>query len=251
MDPSNGNEADPSGQPQDPAAAAAQPSVTDTNPQSQQPGAGEGGEGQGSETNAGKDGEQAGDPAKPTDGEGGDPKPKEGEQGKQEGAPEAYEAFTLPEGWTLEGERLESFTALAKRANLTQAEAQAEIDRFTQDAGAALSHRATQQIATWGEQLKNDPEFGGAGFDANLAEAGKTVAEFGGQQLIDDLDATGLGNLPSLNKAFLGISKALAAARAELAQLKAEGSMPGMGSAASGGPKTLAERMYPGGGKTK
>lgn len=251
MDPNNGNETNPGGQTQDPAAAASQPSATDTNPQSQQPGAGEGGEGQGSGANAGNDGKPDGeaDP-KPKDGEGGDPKPKEGEGGTQEGAPESYEAFTLPEGWTLEGERLDAFVALAKRANLTQAEAQAEIDRFVQDAGSALGNRASQQIEAWADQLKADPEFGGAGLQANLMAAGQAVAEFGGQQLIDDLNTYGLGNLPSLNKAFLGVSKALAAARAEIAELKAEGSMPGMGSGSSGGQKTIAERMYPGSSKS-
>lgn len=177
---------------------------------------------------------------KPDDG-----KPKDDKAG--EGAPEQYEQFTLPQDFTLEGERLESAVALFKRAGLSQAEAQAEIDRFTADVTRvhdALGAKHAETVEQWGKELKDDPEFGGAGFEANLDTAGKLVAEIGGQPLIDLLDQYGLGNHPALNKAMLKAAITINDLRQQLKVATGEPSdMPGTGTQSAG--KSLAERMFP------
>lgn len=183
---------------------------------------------------------------KPDDG-----KPKDDKAG--EGAPEQYEQFTIPEDFALEGERLEATVALFKRAGLTQAEAQAEIDRFTADVTRvhdALGEKHAAKVEEWGTQLKADPDFGGAGFEANLDTAGKFVAEVGAQPLIDLLDQYGLGNHPALNKAMLKAATLVNDLQRQLKAATGEpGDMPGSGTQHSGG-GSIAERMYPGMGKT-
>ena len=83
---------------------------------------------------------------------------KEGED--QGGAPEKYEDFTLPEGWTLPEDRRDAFASVAKEANLNQAQAQKIVDLYVktvegdvkarQDGWASISQEWTQASKTAG-----------------------------------------------------------------------------------------------------
>lgn len=95
---------------------------------------GEGGQGQGE---AGKGGEGEGTTTEP--GKPGEAAKPEGEA--PQGAPEQYEAFTLPENYTLDGERLEMAHEFAKANNWTQEQAQegvATYIKFREHEDAAL-----------------------------------------------------------------------------------------------------------------
>jgi hypothetical protein len=219
------------------------------------------------EGNASKPQEGSAPAPDPTEGQGAKPdgatttegdKPKDEPEGKDkpEGeaeadpfaddpVPEQYESFTLPADFTLEGQRLEDFTALAKRSGWGQKQAQSVIDKFTADVTAGLGDQFAAQVERWGTELKADPEFGGAGFEANLSTAGKFVAEVGGKALVEDLDRYGLGNLPSLNKFALNAARREADLRAKLAIATGEpSSIPGNGATAQPD-RPLHERMYP------
>lgn len=138
---------------------------------------------------------QAAAAAETTEGDG----PKEGEQ---QGAPEAYTEFTVPEGYTLDGERLEQTQALFKELGLSQDKAQKLIDRYcsidTENAAnltkAAEAARA-QQIDAWGQQAKTEL---GDKYDATVAHARLAVQTLGDEAAIEAFDTLGWGNHPAL-----------------------------------------------------
>lgn len=77
------------------------------------------------------------------------------------GAPESYEAFTLPEGATFEGESLEQFQSFAKDLNLSQEQAQKLVSReFEVRQAAAPKSEAPEQYADFsvpeGVKLEGD-----------------------------------------------------------------------------------------------
>lgn len=164
-----------------------------------------------------------------------DAEKKEGDEGDKPKAPEKYEAFQVPDGFTLEGERLEKFQTLAKSSNWSQEEAQGVLNDFVSTVSDDFQARHAKLVEGWGKELKEDPEFGGANFEPNLKTAASAVARFGGQPLIDVLNEFGLGNHPVVNKTFLKIGKAIS-----------EGGIPGTGSPTTGAPKSILERLYPG-----
>lgn len=162
--------------------------------------------------------------AKPTEagaaeGEGeGQPAATEGEgagegQGKpvQEGAPEAYE-FTVPEGYTLDGERLEQTQTLFKELGLTQEAAQKLIDRYCQvdtenttNLTTATEAARAQQIEAWGQQAKAEL---GDKYESTVTQARLAVQTFGDEAATEAFDTLGWGNHPALIR-MLGKAGAL------------------------------------------
>ena len=122
------------------------------------------------------------------------------------GAPEAYADFTLPEGYTLDGERLEAAQAKFKALNLTQAQAQDLVDFYCQADGENASVRAAfleqeraQRIETWGQQAKQEL---GAKYDESITLARAAVAAVNDPALLEAFNNEGWGNHPALIKAF-------------------------------------------------
>lgn len=129
------------------------------------------------------------------------------------GAPEAYEAFAMPEGIVLDEEVGGEFTALAKTLNLPQDKAQAVADL-----GAKLAQRITEQqvtaaqqiVADWAKQTKADPELGGT----KLAEVTRVAQlardTYGTPELKQLMNDTGLGNHPEVIRFFHKVGATLA-----------------------------------------
>lgn len=132
---------------------------------------------------------------------------KQGEEGKA--AETAFE-YQMPEGVELDKTAADSLTALAKEYGLKPEQAQkvAEI-------GAQMLQRQqqahAQTVETWVEQVKADPEIGGAKFDASVAVAKEAMAKFGTPELKDVLMATGLGSHPAVVKFFYQVGKLVSA----------------------------------------
>lgn len=128
---------------------------------------------------------------------------KPGEDGKT--AEPVFE-YQMPEGVELDKSAADSLTALAKEYGLKPEQAQkvAEI-------GAQMMQRQVQAhaqtVETWVEQVKADPEIGGAQFDASIAVAQQAMAKFGTPELKDVLMATGLGSHPAVVKFFWQVGK--------------------------------------------
>lgn len=120
---------------------------------------------------------------------------------KPAGAPEEYAEFAAPEGVELDQDLLGEFKPLAKELNLSQENAQKLVDMAAKIVTKQLE-AVTAQVAQWAEDARADPEIGGDKLAANLA-LGKRVIDFaGGKPLRDALNETGVGNHPSLIKAF-------------------------------------------------
>jgi len=106
------------------------------------------------------------------------PKPDDG-QPKPEDQPVTYEKFNLPEGVTVDDEKLKSFTDIVGSAKVSQDVAQQLVDLYTSElAGAVDGARQAamnDQVKAWvdlnkqwSDQAKADPVIGGANFDKNL-----------------------------------------------------------------------------------
>lgn len=150
---------------------------------------------------------------KPAEGD----KPAEGEakDDKPTGAPDAYEAFKMAEGYEIDAELLGEITPLFKELNLPQDAAQKLID-FTpkliekatlQATAAFLEQTGLDGFEKWSADSKADKEVGGDKFDANLATAKKAIATFGTPELKTLLQKTGLGNHKEVLRAFYRAGK--------------------------------------------
>lgn len=155
------------------------------------------------------------------------------------GAPEKYEAFTLPEGAKVDEARMGKFTEWAKTTNLSQEQAQAAMDLAgdmlngsAESFQTQLTEQLNAQAESWAQASKTDKEFGGDEFDKNMATARKAIDKFA-PELKPLLVASKLGNHPDMLRAFWRIGQAISE----------DGFVPGR--AGAGGEKSVAQRMYP------
>lgn len=154
---------------------------------------------------------------------------------KPQGAPEKYE-FKYPDGYQVDETALGEYSTAFKELGLTNEQAQRLVDmdakRSASSSEAALAAQK-QQVDTWVGELKSDPEFGGAKFEANVGIANKALAAFGSPELTQFFKDTGLGNHPLLVKAFHKIGSQLG----EGSIHKTTSDQPAE--------RSIAERMYP------
>ena len=186
---------------------------------------GEGGQGQGDAGNGG---------SKPNEGDAGTPKgdegkPKEGD-GKPAGAPEQYEAFKLPEGYTLEGDRLEMAHEFAKANNWTQEQAQEGMNTYIK----LREHERAYERGAWA--VRSEEEFG-KNFES-VVESSKRVRgalESERPTIGRELEETNLGNHPMVLFLFN-----------KIAELTKERPQEGLGNEASQHQRaeSRAERLY-------
>lgn len=132
---------------------------------------------------------------------------------KGEGAPEAYAAFTVPEGYTLDEEVGKEASGIFKEMNLSQTQAQKLVDFYVGKTNEAVNApyeawRNTQ--AEWVKQVKNDPVIG-----PRLSEVTNTISRaidgLGDAKLAQDfreaMDYTGAGNNPAFIRAFYKLAQ--------------------------------------------
>lgn len=160
----------------------------------------------GAETNA----EQVKDAAKE---EGKEDETKKDE--KPEGAPEAYETFTVPEGIELADEVMPDVQALFKELGLPQERAQETFEKLLaiqekiNGTPEEQIQRAEQQIValntSLAEQCKALPEIGGEKFAESLTTASKAMQQFGDPELRSLIALTGVGSHPAFFKMMVKI----------------------------------------------
>lgn len=130
---------------------------------------------------------------------------------KEEGAPDEYD-FTMPEGMEemVDKDAMEAFSEFAKEHNLSQEDAQKVVDIQT-DIMKRIGERYQEEYAElsneWREAAKNDKEYGGEKFEENLGYAKKALETFGGEDLIEALEVTGMGNHPELIRFAVNVGK--------------------------------------------
>lgn len=138
------------------------------------------------------------------------------EEQAPKGAPDSYE-FAMPEGFTLDADVADKFSAIAKAHSLSQEDAQTFADLAVElVAKTAESHQAMIANATreWQQQSLSDSEFGGAALKENLSLAERAINQFN-PELYSVLKQSGLGNHPELIRFAYRVGKAIAEDRIE------------------------------------
>ncbi len=176
------------------------------------PGAGESGSGEGAPPSGQADPAAEGGAEKKA----GEGEVKDGEKKDDEAfafKPEDY-AFKLPDGAEADPAQAEQFTAFALENKVPPELAQKLVD-FHADVMQRQVKAWTDQVTAWGEETKNDPEYGGANYDQNMAVANRALAEFGGPKLGEAARQFGWGNHPEFVRFMVNVGKALGTATTE------------------------------------
>jgi len=125
-----------------------------------------------------------------------------------------YTDFTMPEGQKMDDSVLGEFRGLAKDMGLTQENAQKLVDLGFKLAGSntealqgSQQETWTKQRETWVNELKNDKEFGGENFNANIEQAKLALRRFGDDSIRGFLESTGFGDHAGLVKMFAKIAR--------------------------------------------
>lgn len=163
------------------------------------------------------------------------------------GAPEKYEAFTMPEGFEASEEIMTAAQEVFKAQGLTQEQGQALVDLYAKvsaDAAEAPVKFWVDKQTEWRNEIKADPEIGGSKLAGVKASIGKMydaiiaidpakntdlVADFR-----DAMNYTGAGN----NPAFVRVMNIIAQRFTEGAHVLAN-------PPANNKPQSAAQAMYP------
>ena len=154
---------------------------------------------------------------------GGDPGAVKADAGKEQGqtsgenktTPEAGAELEvkLPEGTVIDQAFLDGYKAVAKEAGLNSEQATKIAAKYMELQSVAEKSQYDawmKQSDDWEAELKSDKDVGGAAFNDNTAKARAALLKYGGQGLATDLNKYGLGNLPSLFKAWANVGRAIA-----------------------------------------
>ena len=143
----------------------------------------------------------------------------------QSGPPSKYE-LAIPKDSFLTAADVERISAEAKAKGLSNADAQALLERD----GKLLSSNAERQqthlsevTARWADDSKADKEIGGETLPQNAEMARRVIARYGTDALKKGLEETGFGNHPELLRVFSRIGKAMSEDQLVLPGAKAAG----------------------------
>lgn len=134
--------------------------------------------------------------------------------------PPTFEAFTIPEGVTLDDAKLGDFTkALGEFESGTKADhaqvqalGQRLVDMYTAEAKDLVQRIQTNQVETWNrtregwiEEFRKDPEIGGNRQQTTLSQCALVIERFGAESgaeneaaLRDAFKVTGIGDHPAM-----------------------------------------------------
>lgn len=109
--------------------------------------------------------------------------------------------LTMPEGMEVDQPLLDALGPVMSELKLSNGHAQMLVDKYIEAQTADAEKRQqewAQTIQDWGKQAKEDPEIGGAKWDATAASALSVVKRFGTPELTQYLEASGAGNHPEV-----------------------------------------------------
>ena len=152
-------------------------------------------------------------PEAPPESPDGAPEAQAKDEAKPAGAPETYEAFSAPDGTTLDQAAVDAFTPVARDLGLTQEQAQKLVDLHTEQAQGwlqGLYDAHAQKREEWVAAAKADGEIGGADHADKVAVAKDALKRFGTPELTTALEDSGLGSHPEVVRFFHRVGKAIA-----------------------------------------
>lgn len=137
-------------------------------------------------------------------------KKKEGEQEQKPAAPEKYEAWKLPDGVKLSEKVDAEFSALARKAGLSQADAQATLEKLVAANEEQVQTGLRSQVEQWGDALNADPELGGANLlTKTMPSVQRALNAFDKTGKVAALLQNGLGVHPDMVRMLSEIGKAV------------------------------------------
>ena len=158
-----------------------------------------------------------------------DRNPQETDPGQDQAA---YEGLHLPEDLTLPGGALEELKDLSRELGLSCDQVQKLLDfetRYTRLGAQNGEEEKRQIVERWAQETK---DLYGARCEEEISLAVRAADAFGGPELRELLEATGLGNHPVIVRTFNEIGKSIS-----------EDVCPG-GKPAAPRDKTFAEALY-------
>ena len=165
-----------------------------------------------------------------------------------EGAPEAYAAFTAPEGTKLDPEAIKNIAPIFKELNLSQAQAQKLVDTYGKELSRTIGDpvaRMTEQKNAWESQTLADSEIKSAGTTAVKAAIFKAFDAVGDQTLTNEfkqvMNETGLGSHPAVVRMLWKIGQLVG----EPGHIAGAGPSPAGQRAPNSAPVSAARALYP------
>ena len=174
-------------------------------------------------------------------------KPAEPAPPAEPAKPVEYTDFKIPDGVTLDAKLLSDAKADFAKANLTQDQAQAFIDKHVSAVKASVDANIaafTKLQSDWQTEIKADPEMGGANFESKTVPAiAKAISTFGGdvaaqKAFREAVSLTGIGNNPHYVRFMARLG-------ASLMEGSPTSGKPPAGKAAQRDFDSLASNLYP------
>lgn len=122
--------------------------------------------------------------------------------------PMGYGDFSLPEEMVVDGQMDEGFKSLAQEIGLPKGSAQKLVD-FYAEAQARQMKDYHHQVQAWKDQAMGDAELGGHRWAESQRHIAKARDVLGGQEFVDFVEATGIGNHPALLRFCMRAGKML------------------------------------------
>lgn len=113
--------------------------------------------------------------------------------------------IAAPEGLPIDKDQLKQFTDFANELKIPKDKAEA----FSQNFAKIQFDAVQKQMATWRTESEADTEIGGPKYAENVGVAKKALQKFGGDEVLEVLDKTGLGNHKAIIRTFLKVGKAM------------------------------------------
>jgi hypothetical protein len=134
----------------------------------------------------------------------------------EKGAPDSYSDFTVPEGFTLDGEVAKEAGALFKGLDLTQTQAQSLVDYYvkqTKEAFEAPFNAYMDKRQEWRDEINADPDIGGSKLNGVKVSIGRLIDSFGNAKVAEAfreaMDYTGAGDNPAVVRGLYELSRRL------------------------------------------
>lgn len=127
-----------------------------------------------------------------------DPAPAESDPAPEPAAPLTAEDISFPEGMEVPDELRDEFLTVINDAELSPKDrAQALINlqaKAAQQASETASQAFAAQQQQWQDEVRADPQLGGANFDATIKGISRLVDQYGNDDFVAAMAATGAGN---------------------------------------------------------
>lgn len=156
-------------------------------------------------------------------------------------APDEYESFTLPDGFSVDDAALDKITPVFKELGLNQDQAQSLVTAYSELQTTSQEAQAEawgQTLKSWENTVRNHETLGGDKLEASLSDAARAIdTVFGDEadQFRQFLNESGMGNHPYMFELLVKVGKGMSE----------DGYAQAAGDGAEASPDEIAEKHYP------